>query len=55
MYGGRMHACPKLDIEQAHSQAFQWRVYFTGESRNVGGVGSSTPAPGSGSKGPKAP
>ena len=38
-----MHACFKLDIVQAHSQAFQWGGYLrgeggtTGESRNVGG------------------
>ena len=38
-----MHACFKLDIEQAHSQAFQRGGYLggeagiTGESRNVGG------------------
>ena len=40
-----MYACFKLDIEQAHSQAFQWDGYLggeggtTGESRNVGGGG----------------
>ena len=41
MYRGRMHACFKLDIEQAHSQAFQlggtWEGGTTGESKNVGG------------------
>ena len=40
-----MHACFKLDIMQAHSQAFQRGGYLggeggtTGESRNVGGRG----------------
>ena len=43
MYRGHMHACFKLDTEQARSQAFQWGGYLggeggtTGESRNVGG------------------
>ena len=55
-----MHACFKLDIEEAHSQAFQQGGYLggeggtTGESRNVAGMGSSTPAARMGSRGPEA-